>query len=94
MEIAIGHELELCTRNISVIKISDRERSDHDIVFIDTPGFDTLNVSEADILKLVSDWLKTTWVYPIKSNSADVTLSLQIQNESPAQRAALLPSNI
>jgi hypothetical protein len=65
LEIDIGGELEPCTRNISIIKLSDRSRCDHDIVLIDTPGFDTLKVSEADILKLVSDWLKTTWVYPL-----------------------------
>lgn len=63
MAVDIGDELEPCTNEISMIKLSDRELSDNDIVFIDTPGFDTLEVSEADILRQLSDWLRTTWVY-------------------------------
>jgi GTPase Era involved in 16S rRNA processing len=65
LEIAIGVELEPCTRNICAIKLFDSQHSDNDIVFIDTPGFDTLEISEEDILKLVSNWLGMTWVYPL-----------------------------
>ena len=65
MAVDIGDELEPCTNEISMIKLSDRELSDNDIMFIDTPGFDTLEVSEADILRQLSDWLRTTWVYPL-----------------------------
>lgn len=50
-----------------MIKLSDHKLSDKDIMFIDTPGFDTLEVSEADILRRLSDWLRTTWVYPLRS---------------------------
>jgi len=60
VEVDIGNELEPCTSEISMIKLSDHGLSDNDIMFIDTPGFDTLEVSEADVLKQLSEWLRKT----------------------------------
>ena len=60
VEVDIGDELEPCTSEISMIKLSDHELSDNDIMFIDTPGFDTLEVSEADVLTQLSNWLRAT----------------------------------
>jgi len=34
-----------------------------DLVFVDTPGFDDTNMSDVDILKMVADWLKATYVF-------------------------------
>jgi hypothetical protein len=60
--IAVGHGLESCTSDISTVRLSFPERTASDIVFVDTPGFDHTNKTEADVLKMVADWLKTTYV--------------------------------
>ena len=59
---AVGHGLESCTSDISTVRLSFPERIASDIVFVDTPGFDHTNKTETDILKMVADWLKTTYV--------------------------------
>lgn len=61
VDVAIGDELEPCTSEISMIKLPNSELSENDIIFIDTPGFDTLEVSESDILKQLSDFLRSTF---------------------------------
>ena len=60
--IAVGHGLESCTSDISTVRFSLPERIASDIVFVDTPGFDHTNKTETDVLKMVADWLKTTYV--------------------------------
>ena len=60
--IAVGHGLESCTSDISTVRLSFPEWIDSDIVFVDTPGFDHTNKTETDVLKMVADWLKTTYV--------------------------------
>ena len=32
------------------------------MVLVDTPGFDNTHKSDVDILKMVADWLKSTYV--------------------------------
>jgi hypothetical protein len=34
-----------------------------DLVFVDTPGFDDTHKSDVDILKMVADWLKSTYAF-------------------------------
>jgi hypothetical protein len=58
----VGHELESCTTEISITKFQCPERSDLDILFVDTPGFDDTNKSDVEILDMIAEWLKTTWV--------------------------------
>jgi GTPase Era involved in 16S rRNA processing len=60
--IAVGHDLESCTSEISTVRLSFPEHIANDIVLVDTPGFDHTNKTETDILKMVADWLKTTYV--------------------------------
>ena len=60
--IAVGHGLESCTSDISTVRLSFPEWIDSDIVFVDTPGFDHTNKTETDVLKMVADWLKITYV--------------------------------
>ncbi|TFK44967.1 P-loop containing nucleoside triphosphate hydrolase protein [Crucibulum laeve] len=57
----VGHSLESCTSEIGIIKLSYPEWSDCDIVFVDTPGFDDTHKSDLDILKMISEWLSTTY---------------------------------
>ncbi len=52
-----GHDLESCTNEISVIKLSFPGL---DLCFVDTPGFDDTNRSDVEILKMISDWLIST----------------------------------
>ncbi|KAF8811582.1 hypothetical protein BYT27DRAFT_6442621 [Phlegmacium glaucopus] len=57
----VGHDLESCTSEINIVKLSVPELADGDVVFVDTPGFDDTHKSDADILKMVADWLKATY---------------------------------
>jgi len=57
----VGHSLESCTSEIKIVKLTVPELTDGDVVFVDTPGFDDTHKSDADILKMVADWLKTTY---------------------------------
>jgi len=59
--VAVGHGLESCTSEVSTVRLSFPEWIASDIVFVDTPGFDHTNKTEIDILKMVADWLKTTY---------------------------------
>ena len=74
----VGHTLESCTSEISIVKLSVPELVDGDIVFIDTPGFDDTHKSDADILKMVADWLKSTYVSQISLGSSVLTSPSQI----------------
>jgi hypothetical protein len=58
----VGHGLESCTEDITITKFQRLERSDLDIVFVDSPGLDNANKSDAEILDMIADWLKTTCV--------------------------------
>ena len=39
-----------------------------DLVFVDTPGFDNTHKKDLDILKMVADWLKSTYVFVAEDN--------------------------
>jgi hypothetical protein len=56
----VGHDLESCTTDIGIVKFHCPERSDLDVLFVDTPGFDDTNKSDVEILNLIADWLKKT----------------------------------
>ena len=58
----IGHDLESCTSEILVVKMSFPEFSDYNIVFVDTPGFDDTKRSDTEILRMIANWLATTCV--------------------------------
>ncbi|KAF8811581.1 hypothetical protein BYT27DRAFT_7133942 [Phlegmacium glaucopus] len=57
----VGHSLAPCTSKMNIVRLPMPKLTDGSVVFIDTPGFDTTFKSEADGLKLVVDWLKTTY---------------------------------
>jgi len=59
--IGVGHSLESCTSEIKIVKLSVPEFADGDVVFVDTPGFDDTHISDTDILKMVANWLKSTY---------------------------------
>ena len=65
----MGHALESCTKQILDFRHSLPELAYGDLVFVDTPGFDDTDKSDADILKMVVEWLKTTFVYVIMDNA-------------------------
>ena len=63
LETGVGHDLESCTSNVSNVRLSIPEIAFGDLVFVDTPGFDDTNKKDVDILKMVADWLKSTYVF-------------------------------
>jgi hypothetical protein len=74
----VGHTLESCTSEIKIVKLSVPELADGDVVFVDTPGFDDTHKSDSDILKMVADWLKSTYVSLISIGSTVLTSPSQI----------------
>ena len=67
-ETGIGHTLESCTNKIGAIRLSIPELADGDLVFVDTPGFDDTHKSDVVILKMVAEWLKSTYVFAAVHN--------------------------
>ncbi|KAF8157122.1 P-loop containing nucleoside triphosphate hydrolase protein [Crassisporium funariophilum] len=61
LDVGIGHTLESCTSTVNTIKLSFPEYSECNVVFVDTPGFDDTNKSDAEILKMIADWLNETY---------------------------------
>jgi len=62
----IGHELASCTSDIQAVQYSCPERSDLNIIFVDTPGFDDTNKSDLEILEMLAKWLKDTYQKHVK----------------------------
>ena len=63
LETGVGHGLVSCTSDISNVRLSIPEIAFGDLVFVDTPGFDDTHKKDVDILKMVADWLKSTYVF-------------------------------
>jgi len=60
--VKVGHGLATCTTQISVVRLSFPNVVDSDICFVDTPGFDdTLDGTDLQILKMISDWLNNMY---------------------------------
>jgi hypothetical protein len=70
LETGVGHSLEPCTNQVRNFRLSIPELAFGDLVFVDTPGFNsaTQKRSEGDILKMVADWLKSTYVFIVVDN--------------------------
>lgn len=49
------------TTEIKIVKYECPEKSDFDIIFIDTPGFDDTEWTGAEILEMIADWLNKTY---------------------------------
>ena len=61
----VGHSLESCTTEISVIKHILPELADSNIYFVDTPGFNNSDpgLSDEIIGTMVSDLLSSLYVH-------------------------------
>ena len=60
--------LESYTSTVSNVRLSIPEIAFGDLVFVDTPGYDNTYKSDTDILKMVADWLKSTYVFVAVDN--------------------------
>lgn len=58
----IGHELSSCTTEVKIFKHNSPERSDFDVVLVDTPGYDYTGPTDAEVLEMVADWINKTYV--------------------------------
>ena len=70
----VGHDLESCTTELSMVKIDD-------IVLVDTPGFDDTNKTDREILSMIADWLTTTYVYSLSESLLFYTVDFRYQRE-------------
>jgi len=57
-----GASLESVTRDIEACRILEHETYGSRIVLVDTPGFEDSKRSDEEILKLIGEWLKKTYV--------------------------------
>ncbi|KAH7128717.1 P-loop containing nucleoside triphosphate hydrolase protein [Dendryphion nanum] len=62
--LAVGHSLNSCTEIIQVVPCT--LRSGKKIYLVDTPGFDDIYRSDADILREIANWLNTAHESRIK----------------------------
>ncbi|KAF9469800.1 P-loop containing nucleoside triphosphate hydrolase protein [Collybia nuda] len=60
-DVRIGHDLQSCTTDIKIVKYECPDKSDFDVVFVDTPGFDDTERSDVEILEMIADWLNKTY---------------------------------
>jgi hypothetical protein len=58
-EVVVGDDLKSRTRTVQPIRClhPDGRRN---IVLVDTPGFDDINISDSQILRIIANWLKET----------------------------------
>ncbi|KAG6332874.1 hypothetical protein ID866_6209 [Astraeus odoratus] len=59
----VGHDLISCTNQVRTVRYSDNI---HNIVLVDTPGFDDTYLSDTQILKMIADWLKESYMRGVK----------------------------
>ena len=60
----MGHNLGSCTKEVEKFRHPLLSLAYGDLVFVDTPGFDdSMPKSDADVLKMVENWLKSTYAF-------------------------------
>jgi hypothetical protein len=59
----VGHNLGSCTKEVEKFRHSLPGLAYGDLVFVDTPGFDVTPKSDQDVLKMMDNWLKLTYVF-------------------------------
>ncbi|KIM49723.1 hypothetical protein M413DRAFT_21883 [Hebeloma cylindrosporum] len=57
-----GSSLLPVTRDLSASRVLNHEKYHSRIVLVDTPGYDDTEKSDEEILKLIGDWLKKTYI--------------------------------
>ncbi|EKM78784.1 hypothetical protein AGABI1DRAFT_114375 [Agaricus bisporus var. burnettii JB137-S8] len=62
-DFGVGHSLQSHTSQLTAIRV---KRGKNYVVLVDTPGFDDTHLSDYDILKMISDWLRETYRRKIK----------------------------
>ncbi|KAI5921236.1 P-loop containing nucleoside triphosphate hydrolase protein [Camillea tinctor] len=62
-DLAIGHSLTSCTRDIQVIETKINGRT---VRFVDTPGFSDTTLSDSEVLGLIAEYLATAYKNDIK----------------------------
>jgi GTPase Era involved in 16S rRNA processing len=89
----VGHELQSCTTEIGVIKVHFLEKSDFDVVFVDTPGFDDTNKSDGEILEMIAQWLKATSVL-FSLRRIALIWKIQLRTQHQVVRYSLPPPDL
>jgi hypothetical protein len=73
----VGHSLESCTSEVRAVRYQRTDgNGKRSYVIVDTPGFDDTNKPDTEILALIADWLKTTYVFGILSRLRYLTVSV------------------
>ena len=56
----IGHDLDSCTQEVQAVRCSHPDNPNRNVVFLDTPGFDDTDKTDAEVLMAIAHWLNTT----------------------------------
>jgi hypothetical protein len=59
----VGESLASCTQQVQFVQCFDSQG--RRIILVDTPGFNDTKLSDLDVLELIANWLKETWVLSI-----------------------------
>lgn len=62
----VGHTLTSCTSEIESVRMRSLELSYVNVVLVDTPGFDDTNRSDVEVLRMISNWMRETFVIYVK----------------------------
>ncbi|PPR03108.1 hypothetical protein CVT24_012413 [Panaeolus cyanescens] len=60
-DVKIGHTLDSCTSEVSIIRFRAPQLTECNIALVDTPGFDDTNKSDLEIFRMIADWLDKTF---------------------------------
>ena len=58
-----GSSLASCTKQIQAVRVYEHPKYANRLVLVDTPGFDDTHKSDMEILQMISDWLKKTYIF-------------------------------
>lgn len=54
----VSHDLESCTKEISIVPIPFSENPTRRVILVDTPGFDDTWLPDTEILRRIAEWLE------------------------------------
>lgn len=54
--------MESCTRKIAISRFHTFGGNSPDVVLVDTPGFDHEHMTDAEVLRVIAEWLWATYV--------------------------------
>jgi hypothetical protein len=71
---AVGHDLHSCTKKVALVRVPYPPDKTHDVVLLDTPGFNDTFMDDTKILNMISKWLANKYVSDFRHPSPGLTI--------------------